>query len=150
VVQGNAHGFDNRVLLDALARAPQRLRGVAITDTRITPATLRDWHTLGMRGLRFHLLPDDAKPNYVRGVGLEVFEVFRRTMGGLGWVMQAFCDWRVLQDAAAALRDISGEMPVIVDHYMMLPAARGVRDPNFQALLKLVGDVIGCRIVDGR
>src|SRR5471030_437019 len=26
VVQGNAHGFDNRVLLDALARYPQRLR----------------------------------------------------------------------------------------------------------------------------
>ena len=31
-------------------------------------------------------------------------------------------------------------MPVIVDHYMMMPAARGVGDPNFQALLKLVGD----------
>ena len=55
VVQGNAHGYDNRVLLDALARYPQRLRGVAITDTRIAPATLRDWHRLGMRGLRFHL-----------------------------------------------------------------------------------------------
>ena len=140
VVQGNAHGFDNRVLLDALARAPQRLRGVAITDTRTTPATLRDWHRLGMRGLRFHLFPDAAKPNYVRGVGLEVFEVFRRTMGGLGWVMQVFCDWRVLQDAAAALRDISGEMPVIVDHLGMVPASRGVADANFQALLKLVGD----------
>jgi 2-pyrone-4,6-dicarboxylate lactonase len=139
-VQGNAHGFDNRVLLDALARGPQRLRGVAITDTRITPATLRDWHTLGMRGLRFHLFPDAAKPNYVRGVGLEVFEVFRRMMGGLGWVMQVFCDWRMLQDAAAALRDISGEMPVIVDHLGMVPASRGVADANFQALLKLVGD----------
>src|SRR5262245_10074626 len=27
LVQGNAHGYDNRVLLDALARFPQRLRG---------------------------------------------------------------------------------------------------------------------------
>src|SRR4029077_20994469 len=70
IVQGNAHGYDNRVLLDALARYPQRLRGVAITDTRIAPATLRDWHKIGMRGLRFHLFPQ--KPSYVRGVGLEV------------------------------------------------------------------------------
>src|ERR1035437_10147106 len=48
-------GCANRVVLDALARYPQRLRGVAIADTRIAPATLRDWHRLGMRGLRFHL-----------------------------------------------------------------------------------------------
>jgi len=53
VVQGNAHGYDNRVLLDALTRHPQRLRGIAITDRRIKPETLRDWHQLGMRGLRF-------------------------------------------------------------------------------------------------
>jgi predicted TIM-barrel fold metal-dependent hydrolase len=31
-------------------------------------------------------------------------------------------------------------MPVIVDHFGMVPAERGVNDENFQALLKLVGD----------
>ena len=138
VVQGNAHGYDNRVVLDALARYPQRLRGVAITDTRIAPVTLRDWHKIGMRGLRFHLL--EAKPGYVRGVGLDVFEVFRKTMAELGWVMQVFCDWRVLQDVAPKLRAISLELPVIVDHYGMVEAARGVNEPNFQALLGLVGE----------
>lgn len=138
IVQGNAHGYDNRVLLDALARYPQRLRGVAITDTRIKPETLRDWHALGMRGLRFHLFPQ--RPNYVRGVGLDVFEVFRKTMADLGWVMQIFCDPSMLPDTAPALRGISRDMPVIVDHYGMLPAPRGAGDPNFQALLRLVGD----------
>ncbi len=138
VVQGNAHGYDNRVVLDAIARFPQRLRGVAITDTRIAPATLRDWHRLGMRGLRFHLMA--RKPGYVRGVGLDVFEVFRKTMAELGWVMQVFCDWRVLADNAPTLREISRDMPVVVDHYGMVEAARGVNEPNFQALLKLVGD----------
>ena len=29
---------------------------------------------------------------------------------------------------------------MIVDHLGMVPAAQGVSDPNFQALLKLVGD----------
>jgi 2-pyrone-4,6-dicarboxylate lactonase len=138
VVQGNAHGYDNRVVLDAISRYPRRLRGVAITDTRIPPETLRDWHALGMRGLRFHLF--EKKQNYVRGVGLDVFEVFRKTMAELGWVMQVFCDWRLLQDTAPTLRAIAREMPVIVDHYGMVEAARGVNEPNFQALVKLVGE----------
>jgi 2-pyrone-4,6-dicarboxylate lactonase len=140
VVQGNAHGFDNRVLLDALTRFPQRLHGVAITDARVAPATLRDWHRLGMRGLRFHLFSDVGKPGYVRGVGLDVFEVFRKVMAELGWVMQVFCDWRLMAEVAPVLRDISREMPVVVDHMLHIPAARGVGDANFQALLKLVGD----------
>jgi predicted TIM-barrel fold metal-dependent hydrolase len=140
LVQGNAHGYDNRGLLDALARFPQRVRGVAITDTRIAPATLRDWHRLGMRGLRFHLFSEAGKPGYVRGVGLDVFEVFRSTMRELGWVMQVFCDWRLMSEVAATLREISREMPVIVDHMLNIPAGRGVKDANFQALLRLVGE----------
>jgi hypothetical protein len=140
LVQGNAHGFDSRVLLDALDRYPKRLRGVAITDTRVAPATLRDWHRLGMRGLRFHLFSDAGRPGYVRGVGLDVFEVFRAAMCDLGWVMQVFCDWRLMGEMAARLRDISKEMPVIVDHMLNIPAARGLEDPNFQALLRLVRD----------
>ena len=136
VVQGNAHVYDNRVVLDALERFPTRLRGVAITDTRVKPDVLRDWHRLGMRGLRFHLFPVGAR----RGVGLDVFEVFRKTMADLGWVAQFFCDHRMLAPTAAALRDISRDMPVIVDHLGMVPAAQGVGETNFQALLKLVGD----------
>ncbi len=69
-----------RVVLDALTRFPARLRGIAITDTRIKPETLRDWHARGMRGLRFHLFPQ--RPNYIRGVGLDVFAVFRKYNGG--------------------------------------------------------------------
>lgn len=52
VVQSNAHGYDNRIVLDTLARYPERLRGIAITDTRVAPDVLRAWHRLGMRGLR--------------------------------------------------------------------------------------------------
>jgi 2-pyrone-4,6-dicarboxylate lactonase len=138
VVQGNAHVYDNSVVLDALTRFPRRLRGVAITDARIKPEVLRDWHERGMRGLRLHLFP--RQPNYVRGVGLDVFEVFRKTMAELGWVVQFFCDHRMLASTAAALHEIAREMPVIVDHLGMVPAVQGVGDPNFQALLKLVGD----------
>ena len=54
--------------------------------------------------------------------------------------MQVFADWRLMSDLAPTLRDISREMPVIVDHMLNIPAARGVNDPNFQALVRLVGE----------
>jgi predicted TIM-barrel fold metal-dependent hydrolase len=150
VVQGNAHVYDNSVVLDALTRFPKRLRGVAITDTRIDPKVLRDWHKIGMRGLRFHLFPQpsthpppqagEGRVAARRGVGLDVFEVFRKTMADLGWVAQFFCDHRMLAPAAAALGAISRDIPVIVDHLGMVPAAQGGGDKNFQALLRLVGE----------
>jgi 2-pyrone-4,6-dicarboxylate lactonase len=46
----------------------------------------------------------------------------------------------MLSQTATALREIARDMTVIVDHLGMVPAAQGVADPNFQALLKLVGD----------
>ena len=140
IVQGNAHGYDNRVVLDALDCHGPRVRGVAITDTRIAPATFRDWHRRGMRGLRFHAFSAAGKPGYVRGVGLDVFETFRPVMRELGWVMQLWCDWRVLPDLAGKLREIAAELPVVIDHMLNIPAARGTGDPAFQALLRLVGE----------
>jgi len=139
IVQGNAHGYDNRVVLDALERYPRRFRGVAITDA-IAPATLRDWHRVGLRGLRFHLFSTAGRPGYVRGVGLDVFEAFRPAMRELGMVMQVWCDWRLLPDVAATLRGIAAELPVVIDHMLNIPAERGVDDPCFQALLRLVGE----------
>lgn len=140
VVQGNAHGYDNRVVLDALARAPNRLRGVAITDTRVSPADLRRWHALGMRGLRFHVFHPDRRPSYVRGVGLDVFRVFAPTMRGLGWHMQVWCDWRVLPELSPILRETAATMPVVIDHMGGFEARLGPDDARFQALLRLVGD----------
>ena len=140
IVQGNAHGYDNGVVLDALDRHGPRVRGVGITDTRIAPATLRDWHRRGMRGLRFHVFSAAGKPGYVRGVGLDVFETFRPVMCELGWVMQLWCDWRVLPDLTGKLREIAAELPVVIDHMLNIPAARGTGEPAFQALLRLVGE----------
>jgi predicted TIM-barrel fold metal-dependent hydrolase len=140
VVQSNAHGYDNRIVLDALERYPKRLRGIAITDTRAAPDELRAWDRLGIRGLRFHLFSTAGGPGYVRGVGLDVFEVFRRVMRELNWIMQVWCDWRHLPDVATRLRTISVEMPVVIDHMLNIPAERGTDDPGFQQLLRLVGD----------
>src|ERR1700691_4820719 len=47
LVQGSAHGRDNSAMLDAVARHPDRLRGVAVTGEGMPPAALRQWHEVG-------------------------------------------------------------------------------------------------------
>src|SRR5262245_29460767 len=49
LVQGSAHGRDNSAMLDALAREPQRLRGVAVAGEDVTAQTLHKWHALGVQ-----------------------------------------------------------------------------------------------------
>src|SRR5260370_28587754 len=62
LVQGSAHGRDNSAMLDALARRPDRLRGVAVADGGTPPAELARWAALGVKGLRFN--------HFFRGGGL--------------------------------------------------------------------------------
>jgi predicted TIM-barrel fold metal-dependent hydrolase len=140
VVQGNAHGYDNSVLLDALKRAQERLRGVAITDQRVDAAELRRWHRVGMRGLRFHIHAPGQHPGYTRGVGLDVLQHFRPVLRELGWVAQFWCDWRSLEDNEAFFRLLGGELPVVIDHVLSHPASLGTGTAPFQALRRLVAD----------
>lgn len=140
VVQGNAHGYDNRAILDALERAPSRLRGVAITDDSVTAGELRRWHDLGVRGLRFHFFAPGNEPGYKRGVGLKVLEALRPVMEDLGWHVQAWCDWHAMEALAPVIRDIATTMPVVIDHMLNIDARDGVGLPAFQQVLALLSD----------
>ena len=48
IVQGGANGCDNRVTLDAIAQAPQRLRGVAVIPSGHGEAALTALHQGGI------------------------------------------------------------------------------------------------------
>jgi predicted TIM-barrel fold metal-dependent hydrolase len=140
VVQGNAHGYDNRAILDAVAREPDRLRGVAITDLRVPASELKQWHAQGIRALRFHVFHSEHRPAYVRGVGLDVWEAFKPAMLALGWHAQIWCDWRVLPELREVIRGMARDMPVVIDHMAAIDAGVGPGHPSFQALLELLGE----------
>jgi predicted TIM-barrel fold metal-dependent hydrolase len=88
LVQASAHGRDNGAMLDALARHPGRLRGVAVADADTPPAELRRWASLGVRGLRFNHYFRGGGLHYRGGVPLEAARALSPLMAELGWHLQ--------------------------------------------------------------
>jgi 2-pyrone-4,6-dicarboxylate lactonase len=138
LVQPSAYGRDNRAMLDALERAPQRLRGIAVGGAELTPATLRAWHALGVRGLRANEFRRDGKPYYENGVRLAEIEPLFPVMAELGWHLQLWIDARDLPGLAPSLARVP--VPVVVDHMGRMEQRHGVAHPGFQALVRGVAE----------
>ena len=134
LVQPSAYGRDNRAMLDALQRAPQRLRGVAVGGAELTPSVLRAWHAAGVRGLRANEFRRDGKPYYQNGVRLAEIEPLLPVMAELGWHLQLWVDARDLPELAPSLARVP--VPVVVDHMGRMEHRHGTAHPGFQALVR--------------
>ena len=60
LIQPGAFGTDPSVILEALAQAGGRLRGIAAATAAVTDEDLDAWHTAGVRGLRFNEMLADV------------------------------------------------------------------------------------------
>jgi predicted TIM-barrel fold metal-dependent hydrolase len=138
LVQGSAHGRDNAAMLDALARQPVRLRGVAVAGADTPEAELRRWHALGVRGLRFNHYFRDGQLHYRGGVPLDAARALAPVMRDLGWHLQLWIDVKDLDDTAPTLKSLG--LPVVIDHMGRTEATAGTSSPGFQRLLRLLGD----------
>ena len=138
LVQGSAHGRDNAAMLDALAREPRRLRGVAVADAGIAPAELERWHALGVRGLRFNHFFRGGQLHYRGGVTLDAAKVLAPALRDLGWHIQLWIDVKDLPDTVPTLKEL--DVPVVIDHMGRTDALAGVGAPGFRSLLRLVGE----------
>jgi predicted TIM-barrel fold metal-dependent hydrolase len=138
LVQGSAHGRDNGAMLDALARYPKRLRGVAVADAAVPPAELRRWAALGVRGLRFNHFFRDGALHYRGGIPLAAAAALAPTMAELGWHIQLWIDVKDLPDTIPFLTSLG--LPVVIDHMGRTDASAGTATAGFQSLLRLLGD----------
>jgi len=138
LVQGSAHGRDNSAMLDALARQPDRLRGVAVADTRISPSDLRAWNGLGVRGLRFNHFYRDGQLHYRGGVPLDAARMLAPVMAELGWHLQLWIDVKDLPETIPILKSLG--LPVVIDHMGRTDARAGTGTEGFQSLLRAVGE----------
>ena len=135
-VQGNGHGTDNSVIVDACKREPRRMRGIAIVKPTVTRRKLKEMADAGVRGLRFHHLPHDASRH--SGQGIEAFLKLAPHMADLGLHVQLHMDARELPAVVPSLKD--WKLPVVIDHFGSAKAVAGTANPAFQELRKLLAE----------
>lgn len=136
VVQGNAHGTDNSVLLDALRREPERLRGVASATDNTGRDELKRLADAGVRALRFHHQP--RHEGTFSTIGFAAFEKLAPWMADLGMHVQFFMDARALPELMPRLKN--WKRPVVLDHFGSTKAAEGTAAPGFETLRQFLAD----------
>ena len=126
------YGTDNAILLDALTRHPDRLRGTAIVAPESDPGLLQGMAAQGVVGIRLNWLrrrsiPDVAAPEWTR-----LFATLRE----LDWQVEIFLEDAKLAGMLPVVRR-SG-VRVVLDHFGCPDPVQGVASPGFQEVLKAV------------
>lgn len=139
IVQTTAYGFNNAALLDALMRAPDRLRGVAVAAPDTDDAELKRMDTIGVRGLRFlephgHMGPK-APPTALTFAHLEGFAP---RLKKLGWHAVLWARADQICSAVPMLRKLN--IPIVIDHMGLFDLSQGVKGDAFQGLLQLLAN----------
>ncbi len=133
VVQATCHGADNSALLDVLARADDKARGVVTVKSDIEMAELERMHALGVRGVRFNYVKRlvDPKPDdYYRGI----IEKIRR----LGWHVVLYFEPADLKEKWDFFTSLG--VPVVIDHMGRPDVTKPVDGPDFELFLKFMRD----------
>ena len=133
VVQSAAHGFDNAAAADLLADKKGSYFGVALVPTSVDMSELKKLDTQGFRGVRF---------NYVKhlGGGPPLAEVMKLAakLASLGWHLQLHLESSMILQMTTELK--FSPVPVVIDHMGRPDASRGLDQPGFGHLLKLMED----------
>lgn len=146
IVQPSIYGPDNSCLLDALrVLGPSRARGVvAFSPESVSSSALRDWHDLGVRGIRINIestgdVVDRAK---VEAELIKYAEIVRP----LGWVVQLYVPLHMVPDLEHIIPTLG--VRVCIDHMgaprlKSYPATTSPLDPysleGFASLIRLLG-----------
>jgi 2-pyrone-4,6-dicarboxylate lactonase len=127
VVQASPHGTDHGALLNMIAAAEGRYRGVALVDEAVTDKMLEDLHAGGIRAVRFHAIPHLA-PMPPRAFLAEL----AKRIHSLGWHLVVHVLPETL-DAVEPFLDFG--VPVLIDHMGRIDAGQGVEQEPFSRLL---------------
>ena len=131
IVQATCHGTDNRALLDALATAGDRARGVVSLSGRESGAELAAMDKAGVRGVRFnfvHRLVGAREPR-------DYLPIIER-IAPLGWHVVVYFEAADLTRLTPFLTGLA--LPVVVDHMGRPDVTKGTSSPQFHEFLALM------------
>ncbi|WP_347555076.1 amidohydrolase family protein [Robbsia sp. KACC 23696] len=128
LVQPSFLGTDNRYLLDSLAVAPQRLRGIVQADPVADLAALPGWHAAGIVGVRANLI-GKATPAF----DSPHWRAFLDAMAERDWHLEVQVEAERLASVGPLV--LARGVRLVVDHFGRFDPLRGTSDPGFAALL---------------
>jgi 2-pyrone-4,6-dicarboxylate lactonase len=129
VVSGGGYGQNSQHLEHVLERFGERFRGVALLPDDADAAHVERLDRLGVRGARF-------VGTSHKGALPRLSPRIAALIGEFGWHVQFYPGPDDLLEKSQALLDLP--VPVVLDHFACLPADRGVDQPAFKALLKML------------
>ncbi|MBA5801214.1 amidohydrolase family protein [Rhizobium changzhiense] len=129
LVQPSVYGLDNRVLLDALAAYPDRLRGIVVIDPETAKTEIEQLDRLGVRGVRINTRNKGGLP-------LAAARTLAQSIAPLGWSLQLQINPEQLSDIATTLSGT--RLPIVIDHLGFIPLARETRSLHVDALKRLM------------
>jgi predicted TIM-barrel fold metal-dependent hydrolase len=130
LVQPSCYAFDNSAMLDAIAKSPDRFKGIAVVNADIGDKEVRRMAELGVVGIRFNLVTFDR--GMLQGSGSS------RLLARLkecGWFAQIYADDDQWTELAPVL-ERSG-VKLLIDHFGVRDARHGIASPGFEAVLAL-------------
>jgi 2-pyrone-4,6-dicarboxylate lactonase len=133
IVQSSCHGFDNRVVADAIKAKNGAYLGVALAPASVGDAELKRLAAEGFRGLRFNFMKH-------LGAGSKIEDVIAlsKRLAPLEMHLQVHFESSMIHELAPWLR--KSAVPVVIDHMGRVDASLGVDQPDFRALLELMKD----------
>lgn len=129
IVSGGGYGQNSRHLEDVLARFGTRFRGVALLPDDVSAAQIERLDRLGVRGARF------VSEGH-RGALPRLSPRIAALIAEFGWHVQFYPSPDDLLEQSAAL--LALPTPLVLDHFACVPAAGGIAQPAFKALLKML------------
>lgn len=132
VVQPSTYGVDNRCLIDALGQLGSASRGVAVVDTGVQDAELRDLTTAGVRAIRVNFV----SPQSWGTTTPEILETLTRRVTPFGWHVQILMTADQIATHEAVIKRLPAR--VVIDHLGRIPQPGGLTHPGFAAMRRLL------------
>lgn len=130
IVNATVHGYDNSVVLDAIAQSHGRYKGCANIADGITDAELDRLNKGGIRACRFAFL------KRLGGVkDMAAFNRLTHRAAEIGWHIDIYLEPGTVPDFTPLLMGLPA--PYVIDHMATVSAAKGLQDPGFTSLLDL-------------
>ncbi len=129
IVTPSTYGTDNRCTLDAMRAIGSRARGVAVVDTSVSDAALKEMAAAGVRGIRFNLVQAGATT-------VEMIEPLSKRVNELGWHIQIHMLGDKIVEIAEVLQRLPS--PIVFDHLGRIPQPQGTDHPAFRVVADLV------------